>query len=206
MITNGAYLVSKAELSSAEIERACDLPQTLLRSWRSRGCAPKNTGGTRYSCSLEDAAKLLLLSSGSKLGISPIEITPLLDRRPQTLVYFALMGCDGACEFRGPRKKVENVVARFNDSDQLPFQFSLADDVSRFMVYHGKGRFEVVSDLQAMLEAESASQFAVIDLMVLGRKFAEELGRPILTVVLPSDGDEAEIRRLSNGRPPLTIL
>lgn len=196
--TGVGYTYSFSCLTPAQLAVVTGLSTELQRVWRRRDQLPVGTGSPAR-LTAKDAAEVLVRYELSRNGLPPSESGAISAEVAPSVLWFALLSADGACEILGEEATVTAFMDEFDNSDDIARQLSGVDSLTRFIWRADGGDVELALTRDDMgHEGEHLSVF-YLDLSTAGLVLAERLGRPILTVELASGGSGStrRVRRLT---------
>lgn len=117
-----------------------------------------------------------------------------------TVLYFALLNGDGACQITATLAQAEKFVADFADGNRLSLALSGCEDESRFICATSLRELCRISDITPVFGEETRTSMLVIDLMVLGTTLANRAPRALVNVVGPSLVAERTVRKLTRAK------
>ena len=190
--------IKQARFTPAELADMTGLSTDMQRVWRRRDQLPEGEGSpARFSAI--DAAEVMIRYELSRFGVPPGDSAEVAKKAASMVLWFALLGADGACEVFGQERDVEQFLAEFADSHVLAAEMAGATTLARYIWRTDGDEVDFVSDLQ---EAGTFGDFLsgfFIDLEHAGTRMAEIAGRPLLTVEIePIEGQPGKrVRRLT---------
>lgn len=197
MTNLGAGLTySYAEFTPGEVSLMTGLSQELQRVWRRRGQIAAANGATARFDALK-VAELFVRHELSLWGCSPKETTIIGSRTAPTILYFALLNGDGACQIMATLGQAEKFIAEFTEEDGFIRKMSGCEDTSRFICGNDKHDFSMAADMASVLAEELRTSILVLDLQLLGTTLADRAPRALVNVVGPSLACERTVRKLT---------
>jgi len=174
------------------------LSPEMQRVWRRRDQLPEGEGSpARFTGG--EAAEVMIRYELSRFGVPPSESADIGKKAAAMVMWFALLGADGACEVLGNESDVDQFLNEFEQSHALAADLAGATTLSRYVWRAGGDEVDFISDLQDVaLFGDFLSGF-FIDLAHAGTRLAEAAGRPLLTVEIePAEGRPGKrVRRLT---------
>jgi hypothetical protein len=199
-------LIESAILTPAEVERAGGPTPGTQRLWRKRGHLKAGAEGKMNGYTLHDAATMCLLRSASEIGFGPNEVGSRLASVAPAVVYFGLLSGDRTCEFSGSPNWVSIALHEFADDVGLAMKLSGASTAPRYLISTDGSFPRPESSLEGLLEDEKFAHFSCMDLLVMGRKIAECLKRPLLRVTQTSSNPRETAHRWPSGTSGLRLV
>ncbi|WP_288757004.1 MerR family transcriptional regulator [uncultured Brevundimonas sp.] len=188
--------------TAAEAFEVTGVNPLLQRAWRNRGFL----GSRRHARGLtsHDVAQLRTLKTLRDRGIDLEQAAPIADRAPDVLWFAAMHAPYRLIEPVGTldQKAAFQIALRHAhddvDGDLSFFQQAVAirgRSVVRF-VAAVEGEQLPVADLSTVFDSEEEEAAIILDLLVIGRRLAEQATRPLLTARITSvDGAESAARK-----------
>jgi hypothetical protein len=174
------------------------LSPEMQRVWRRRGQLPEGEGSpVRFTGG--EAAEVMIRYELSRFGVPPSESADIGKKAAAMVMWFALLGSDGACEVFGHEDDIDQFLEEFDRSHALAADLAGAAALARYVWRASGDELDFVSDLQEVgLFGDFLSGF-FIDLAHAGTRLAEVAGRPLLTVEIePAEGRLGKrVRRLT---------
>lgn len=187
-----------ARFSPAELERMTGMPPGLQRLWRRRELLPLGEGKpVRFNT--DEAAEVLVRYALSRQGVGPGDSAVLAKNVVPSVVWWALVGADGACEVVGEQAAVERFLARFESDNGLSQEIACSTDAWRLIWRADGGDFKFARGADGIGAGEEHLSILYLDLSAAGVFMANRAGRPLVTVELPvpSPAASKRVRRLT---------
>lgn len=200
--TGVSYTYSFCELTPSQLAEATGLSPELQRVWRRRDQLPQTTGSPARFTS-KDAAEVLVRYELSRNGFAPSETGALSAQIAPSVLWFALLMADGACEIFGDEATVTEFLDDFDDSDGIARHISGVETLSRFAWRADGGTMEVTNDRRHMGEEGDHLSVFYLDLSTAGVLLANRVGRPLVAVEASNGGAQPgkRVRRLTGRKP-----
>jgi len=177
------------------------LSTELQRVWRRRDQLPVATGSpARFNA--KDAAEVLVRYELSRNGLPPGESGALSAEVAPSVLWFALLSADGACEIFGEEATVTAFLEHFENSDEIARDIPGMGALSRFVWRADGGEMDITNDRQNMGEEGDYLSVFYMDLATAGVLLANRIGHPLVTVEMSMEGAPPgkRIRRLTGRR------
>ncbi|WP_292080570.1 MULTISPECIES: hypothetical protein [Brevundimonas] len=190
--------ITFTEFLPAEVAAITGLNVETQRVWRRREQLPGS--GTPARFSPLDVAEIFIRYQFSLHGLPPGQSQAIGRAYAPTLLHFALINVDGACEVIGSKDDVDLFVHAFEDGEGPAGQISSATNVTRYLWHAGEAVRET-NDLGEITAANGHVSASFVDLVEAGVRLAEAARRPLVTVEFPTVGNDVRrIRRLTGGQ------
>lgn len=181
-----------ARFGSSELAEIAGIPGAMQRLWKNRGFLPCEKT-TRLQYTARDVAEIMVRHDLSKLGIAPGDSDVLGHFAAQTILWFALLSSDGACEVWGSVDATNAFLDRFERDETLANSLCGDPDADRYIVRAVGADPIPVGDLPAFLESAPIRSGSFLDLAQMSFDLVSRAQRPLVRVRL----DKGSIRRLT---------
>lgn len=187
------------EFLPAELAAITGLNVETQRVWRRRDQLPGF--GTPARFSPLNVAEVFIRYQFSLHGLPPGHSQRVGQTYSPTLLHFALLNVDGACEVTGSKDDVDFYVSEFADSEEPARRISSMTNAARYL-WHADGEaVHETNDLAEIAAANGHVSASFVDLLEAGIRLAETARRPLVTVEFSTPGDNIRrIRRLTGGQ------
>jgi len=186
-----------ARFDSFDLAEIVGLSGAMQRLWRSRGFLPGEKL-SRLRFTSRDVAEIMVRFDLSKLGVPPSESEVLGHFAAQTVLWFALLSSDGACEVCGSVGATGSFLQRFADDAAIANVLCDNPDADRFIVRSPVSDPVTVSDLADYLEEQEMRSGSFLDLARMSYDLTARAQRPLIRVKV----DNGNIRRLTGQKIP----
>lgn len=190
--------ITFTEFSPAEVAALTGLNVETQRVWRRRDQLPGSGAPARFS-PLE-VAEVFIRYQFSLHGLPPGQSQAIGRAYAPTLLHFALLNVDGACEVVGSKDDVDRYIKAFEESEGPARQISGVARLARYL-WHADGEaVHETNDLSEIAAANGYVSASFVDLIEAGSHFAETARRSLATVEFSIHGNDVRrTRRLTGG-------
>lgn len=172
--------ITPTTLTPAELESVTGLSTAMQRVWRQRGFLP-SPANKHARFSLLEAAEMMVRHTLSARGFPPSQSSKAGAIAAPVVLWCALMDGDGACEVVGPESEVEAFEYAYCLDDKIIRDVvPVEGNPRRYLLAFDNEEPELEDGLGAVIDGSNAESGYFINLEVLGRRFVERLGRPLV--------------------------
>jgi hypothetical protein len=168
-----------------ELALASGLTTDLQRVWRRRGHLPERAEGFASFNSI-DVAAIAVRYELSRMGIAPGDTARVGDEVARLVLYFALLSDDCVASVRGGLRRLTSMGSGYEEDDQLAQRIAGTTQRSRYLWTSEPPKLDLVDDIVPLLSSELYSAMLHLDLVVIGKRLAENSPKPLFLIDLKS--------------------
>ncbi|MDR6708373.1 hypothetical protein J2X73_002752 [Novosphingobium sp. 1748] len=179
----GGGRVALNQFLPRELALATGLSTDLQRVWRRRGHLPEREEGFAHFNSV-DVAAISVRYELSRMGVAPGDTARIGEEIARLVLYFALLSDDCVASVRGGLRRLTSMGAGYEEDDELAQRVSGVQDRRRYLWSAQPPQMALADDITPLLSQEQYSAMLHLDLVVIGKRLAENSPKPLFLIDL----------------------